>query len=1074
MKRILRPVLPFMIVALFVTGAMAQTVTTGSISGIVSDQSGAAVPDITVRATSPNLIQPQSATSGPDGRYTILNLPPGKYTINVEAQKGFAKLQQTNVDVNLGKTSPGDIRLEVGGIQAEVSVTAGAPLDVAQTTTGNNVSTDQFSNFPTQRTVQGLYNIAPSINRSGLRDATGRDRDPSVAGSSGPENNYILDGVSVSDPALGGGGANLPFEFIQEVEIKTGAYGAEYGKSTGGIFNVITKSGGNDIHGDVFGYGTSQGLVRAVKNFAFTGPAANGFSEADIGGDIGGPIKKDKLWYFAAVNPQWRTNYYLAQTFHTPVNNKVTIPFYAGKATWAVNSKNILTVSTFSDFTKIDGFLSAIGNFVTNSCCNGFGSDPNAFQGKAERGGHNYTVRLNSTISPTFVAEISTGLHFQRYNDIPRVNDQAQAFDNFAVLRNGAVLASTQTGITTTANNNGTGFVDYVDGRGGSLQRRFFRGSGFSTGIITNEDRNRYELSARLQNTFNKHNLKYGFEWGRNVYNTVRTSPGPPVTYGNPLGLSFQTPDNNVTNGVRVTNNFSVCTVRGSQIICPSATAAAVLSSLPGSALPAGLTVGPSGTITGTEASNNPFLVRLSTRVRDFSWRDGRKQALVPAETSTRVISNYVQDEWKVVRDLQVNVGMRWDYQQAYGNGGVNYIKLNRFLQDAQPRVGVVWDFTRKGRGKFFGNFSRYLETPIPLDVNIRSGSSDVQIDKNFNVNRWNAPPGSTIVPGIRANLTVGAVNLGHDATPIDPGLRPQTVNEWTAGLDYEVVKDFVLGARGIYRAQVNVIEDGSFDDGDTYFLFNPGRRGHGETTEDKACADPAIGCFGHARRYYRAVEFTATRRFTSNYQVIASYSYSSLIGNYEGLFRNDNGQSDPNITSLFDLVSLLKNMYGRLPNDRPQQFKINGSYRTPWKFLVSGNWYIQSGTPFSQLIPHPVYGDNEGFGIPRGTAIVPTVAASQPGFPNVVDSIGKNRTPVTWNTDLGVYYPVKVGEGRELRLQADWFNVFNQQRAVTLDQTFLINSGITGVPPVSNPFYGAAIQVQPPSQWRFGARFSF
>jgi len=105
MSRILRLVLPFMILALFVTGAPAQTVTTGSISGVVTDQSGGVVPDITVTATSPNLIQPQSATTGPDGRYSIFNLPPGKYMVTAEAQKGFVKIQQGNIDVNLGKTA---------------------------------------------------------------------------------------------------------------------------------------------------------------------------------------------------------------------------------------------------------------------------------------------------------------------------------------------------------------------------------------------------------------------------------------------------------------------------------------------------------------------------------------------------------------------------------------------------------------------------------------------------------------------------------------------------------------------------------------------------------------------------------------------------------------------------------------------------------------------------------------------------------------------------------------------------------------------------------------------------------
>jgi len=273
-----------------------------------------------------------------------------------------------------------------------------------------------------------------------------------------------------------------------------------------------------------------------------------------------------------------------------------------------------------------------------------------------------------------------------------------------------------------------------------------------------------------------------------------------------------------------------------------------------------------------------------------------------------------------------------------------------------------------------------------------------------------------------------------------------------------------------------NVIEDGSFDDGDSYFIFNPGRNEPG-TTERAACEGAGgLGprCFGRAQRFYRAVEFTATKRFTQNWQMLASYVYSSLTGNYEGLFRNDNGQSDPNITSLFDLQSLLDNTYGRLPNDRPHQFKFNGSYRTPWKLLISGNFYAQSGVPFNKLIPHPIYGNNEGFAVQRGTATVPTVTAVQTGFPNEVNSIGSHRTPTTMNLDLGVYYPIKVGEGKELRLTGDWFNVFNSQRALTLDQTFSINSGVAGVPPVQNPFWGSALLVQAPSAFRFGAKFSF
>jgi outer membrane receptor protein involved in Fe transport len=1072
--------------ALFATSAFAQTSTTGAIEGLVTDPNGASVKGATVTATSPNLISPKTATTGDDGRFQISALPPGTYKVAIDAG-GFAKFTSGDVAVNLGRTSTADAQLQLATATATVQVTGGAVVDTAQNTTGSNVSTEQFSNFPTQRTVQGLYTIAPTVTRSGLRDATGRDRDPSVGGSSGPENNYILDGVNTSDPAFGGSGANLPFEFVQEVEIKTGAYGAEYGKSTGGIFNVITKSGGNEFHGDVFGYGTTKGLVREVKNFPFTGAAANGFSEVDLGGDIGGPIKRDKLWFFGAFNPQRRKNFYLTQTFHAPAENKVTIPFYAGKLTWALNGKNTLTGSTFGDFTKVKGFLAT--GALTNA--SGFGNDINAFSGTQETGGHNYAIRLNSTIRNNFIAEISGGLHFQRANTIPASGTNTSLVsDNFAVLKSGAVLTPVATGVNgltaCPVDSNGlsrcvgTGFIDFVDGRGGSLQRNFLRGPGF--GLFSNQKRNRYEINAHMQNIEGKHTFKWGFEWFRNNYNINTLSTGPAITYafapgnlrvdanGNLVPLSNTNGNANATNGTRITNNWLVCTVRGTEINCPSSAGVIRAQAIPAATLTAlGLTVNPTANaITTAEAFGNPFLLRNTTRVRDFE---------LVGKTYTNAEAFYIQDEYKFARDWQFNIGARWDFQQAYANGNTAYIKLNNFWDDLAPRLGLSWDFTHKGKGKLFANYATFIETPIPLDVNVRSAGGNVQTDKNFNVNTLNAPSGSLILPGV----STGAVNLGNDATPPDPGLKPQSIGEYSMGIEYEVHKDIALGVRGIYRHMRNVIEDGSFDDGNTYFIFNPGRNEPG-TTEQVACqgsTDPdgtvhPPRCFGRAQRFYRALEISATKRFTNHYQFITSYVFSSLTGNYEGLFRNDNGQSDPNITSLFDLQSLLDNTYGRLPNDRPHQFKFNGTYETKWKLMISGNFYIQSGTPFNQLIPHPIYGNNEGFAVQRGTAIVPVVSATQAGFPNKVDSIGSHRTPTTMNLDLGVYYPIKFGEKKELRLTGDWFNVFNAQRAVTLDQTYSINSGISSVPPVVNAFWGSALLVQAPSAFRFGAKFSF
>jgi hypothetical protein len=148
-------------------------------------------------------------------------------------------------------------------------------------------------------------------------------------------------------------------------------------------------------------------------------------------------------------------------------------------------------------------------------------------------------------------------------------------------------------------------------------------------------------------------------------------------------------------------------------------------------------------------------------------------------------------------------------------------------------------------------NFARYLETPIPLDVNVRAGGGDSQTDKNFNVNRLNARL-------VRPRNWLCPRNSGAEATPIDEDLKPQTVNEASVGSSTRWSKDLALASAAFTATQGSVIEDGSFDDGNSYFLFNPGE----SATERAACANPAVGCFGRARRYYRAFEFSATKRF--------------------------------------------------------------------------------------------------------------------------------------------------------------------------------------------------------------------
>jgi hypothetical protein len=163
---------------------------------------------------------------------------------------------------------------------------------------------------------------------------------------------------------------------------------------------------------------------------------------------------------------------------------------------------------------------------------------------------------------------------------------------------------------------NTTGFLDYVFAPGGTLQRAFVR-QGF--GQFSTQDRNRYETAARLQNIWGAHTFKYGVELYRNIYDITQLPNGPILTFGNPLGLSMDTPDNNEVDGFTVGNSFSVCTTRVmggvNTIVCPAAAAAARVAQLVAAGAVPGFTASRNAPITEAESSNNPFLIRLGTRL---------------------------------------------------------------------------------------------------------------------------------------------------------------------------------------------------------------------------------------------------------------------------------------------------------------------------------------------------------------------------------------------------------------------------------------------------------------------------
>ena len=224
---------------------LAQT--TGSIQGRVVSSDGDPLPGVTLTATSPSLQGELQAFSDQAGRFRLLALPPGDYRMTAMID-GFNPLQVDSLRVGLDRAATVELEM-TAAFGEQITVTGSPPpIDMTGTTTGADFTEELFSQLPTSRSFQDLAFLVPGTTDGGI------EGNASIRGSSAVENRYVVEGLDVTDAAYGWLATELPMEFISELEVKTGAYGPEYGGALGGVLNVITKSGGNELRGDVFAY----------------------------------------------------------------------------------------------------------------------------------------------------------------------------------------------------------------------------------------------------------------------------------------------------------------------------------------------------------------------------------------------------------------------------------------------------------------------------------------------------------------------------------------------------------------------------------------------------------------------------------------------------------------------------------------------------------------------------------------------------------------------------------------------------------------------------------------------------
>ncbi len=899
---------------LLVPATVLYAQTTGRLMGQIVDAQGAVLPGVTVTVTSPAMQGVETQVTDAEGNFRFLSLPPGRYTLKAELAS-FKTIEQP-VDVGLDRTASVNLKMALAGVTESVTVQATSPtVDVTSTTTGVNVTPEMFNRLPVRRDFYALTTMAPGVTQ----DYIG----PTVYGSSSAENQYIIDGLNTTGVELGDKGKTLNNDFIQEVEVKTGGLSAEYGRMTGGVVNVLTKSGGNQIRGSVFGFGEGGGLQAnndtASERPQTTTQVIDVAHQADAGVELGGFILKDRLWYFGAYN---RVN----ERDDTTVIREISSPGAPG--------------------------IGSVIPLTTNR-------DLYAVKLTAKAGtGHTFNFNVNGDPS-------------KRTGNVFNVTGPTSTFDGERKI-------------------GGTDMVGRYNGVVGS--RFLFQG-----------------LVARHEETDEFAGA------GRDIPQMIDGTVSPNATSGGFGFFQDQTFKRNVVKG-------DVTSYLGSHELKAGADyehITAINDNFNGGAGQRIYKLSTESNGAGTVYYRHRFYVNDRApgfvRADPTTWQIALPLTSRPDTGNTSV---YAQDSWRIGNFFTINGGIRWELQDVRNRDGETAFKLD---QNWAPRIGFIWDVTRNNRSKVYANYGRFYES-IPMDINIRAFGGELQcFCYNFDPNASNTIPD----PSAPARSTL----LGSSVEPVDPNLKGQYIDEWLGGFEYQLPNNIVVGAKYTHRNLGRVIEDFLIPAEGEYFIANPGDGIGAEMGfYDGEHTAPAP----KPKRIENAFEITGQKRFSNNWQFLASAVFGRLEGNYDGTFQASTGQLDPNINSAFDYADFLVNADGKLSNDRAVQVKLFGTYEVPNGAIrglnigVATHWY--SGLPLNAYGYSLAYNNWEYYLAPRG-------------------SVG--RGPSDWEADLHLSYPVAFGGQRRLNVIADVFNVFNRQAITQFDERYnvIADGDCAGIP---------------------------
>jgi hypothetical protein len=1005
----------FAVVLCLSISIIAQT-TTGEISGTVKDANGAVVPGASVTISGTNVGYNRTVQADDSGVYRAQQVPPGSYKVTVAPISGFAAQTKNNVLVGINNLTTVDFSL---GATTEIVVDVQGGdniVDATETKAQTNISAREIDALPKGTGFTSLLRTAAAVRPEPLSGQF------TINGATGPENSFIIDGQETQNFKTGLINSNndIPYQALQEIQVKASGFEAEFGGATGGVINGVTKSGSNQFHGE-FGVNLATAKLNAGPRVTYSiftnstnlpgetiphsGQGIEFRPQSRVDGTnfyptalLSGPIIKDKLWFFGIHSPR-------------VVNEEAS-------TTWISGFGPTRTLTTFSST------LNSLG--ATN---------PQTFRRKTT---YNYS-QLRLDAAP--------------FNSV-RINS---SFTWNPIVQRGNILSTYVVGSPTTLVDNGTTYqgADAARFQGGRQNSNNFRLEGV------------YTPTSKL--------VLLG-RYTRGFLNEKLGSYGIPAI---PQFVCSQVPDALVATAgcaqgfVNISSNSN--TLRDISIRTAYDAQASYLFKAFGShELKGGYQNSKilNDVSSGNAGPGRTYLYYgqkcFDTSFVYVQWKINEGTYACPADSigtgvtyqfgtvgkaTNTAHTFFIQDKWQPTSRLTFNLGLRTEQEDipAFNADAID-LKF-KFMDKLAPRLGVAYALTGDGKTKisaFYGRFFDRLKFALPRGsfggdfyhvsyFYIRSGAPAYT---NYTVGSLAGsygfpaggqcpnPAGSQYVCDqdyrIASNSTSADV---FETGQVDPNVKPYRQSEATVEFQREVMRSTVFTARYLWRNLDQVIEDIGIPTsaGEAYVIGNPGSGLAADVYQELG-----YNKIPKAVRTYKALQLELDSRFVKNFSLNLNYTLSRLHGNYSGLASPDEVSvatgtartTTPNVNRDFDepwvgFTASGDEAIGVLPLDRTHVFKASGTYMFDWwnsranSTDVSFFTTLQSGTPLTTFV--------NIMGIP-----IPETKRGDLG-----------RTEAFSQTDLNFTHRYKFGRDDRLTLAFDLniLNVFNENHVLAVNQ---------------------------------------